>query len=335
MSKRPTLYDVAALAGVSHQTVSRLVKGHTNIGPELRTRVELAIATLDYRPNMVARSLATSRSNRIGCLFFDRFDEVGPTRIAQAASDRAREAGYFLDIVAMDPRDSDEIQRAMSLIHSGGLAGVMVFAPTSRVVDAMQSMTIPVPYSVEIDTINPLANGELSVSNLGTRLLVQHLVSLGHSRFFTITGPLDWFAAATRLEAYRSEIERTGVSAVGHLEGDWGAQSGYDLAKRMPLDAGVTALVVANYQMALGAMRALSERGVRVPDQMSVVGFDDIPEAKFFTPSLTTLRLDFEREGRLAMDRLINMIDGEWPVPDETPHWPSLVLRESSAAAPR
>jgi len=342
--KAPTLYDVAALAGVSHQTVSRLVKGQTNIRPEIRERVEAAIGALNYRPNRVARSLATNRSHRIGALFFDRFDEVGPTRSLQAASDRARDAGYLLDIVGLDPAAPGEIDRAISLVDQGDVAGIMVFAPTESVVSAIQLADFPVPVYVEFDTAHPVPAQQLTsnvagtrplvqqltVNASGTRLLVQHLLDLGHRRFFTIAGPLDWYAAKARLVAYEEMVAENRVFSGGMIAGDWGSKSGYVAAMRMPLDQGITGIVVANDQMALGALKALDERGVRVPDDMSVVGFDDIPEAQFFKPSLTTIGLDFDRQGRMAMDHLLAMIDPRIAVLDKQPLAPELVVRQSS-----
>ena len=333
MRKAPTLYDVAALAGVSHQTVSRLVKGQTNIRPEIRDRVEAAIGALNYRPNRAARSLATSRSHRIGALFFDRFDEVGPTRSLQAASDRAREAGYLLDIVGLDPRVEGEINRAISLVDQGDVAGIMVFAPTESVVSAIQRTDFPVPVYVEFDTVHPVPAELLTANAAGTCLLVQHLLDLGHRRFFNIAGPLDWYAAQARFVMYESMLRDEGAFSGGMIEGDWGSQSGYDAAMRMPLDQGITGVVVANDQMALGALKALEERGVRVPEDMSVVGFDDIPEAQFLKPSLTTIGLDFDRQGRMAMDQLLSMIDPRITVLHKQPLAPDLVVRKSSGPA--
>jgi LacI family transcriptional regulator len=124
-----------------------------------------------------------------------------------------------------------------------------------------------------------------------------------------------------------------GAFSGGMIEGDWGSQSGYDAAMRMPLDQGITGVVVANDQMALGALKALEERGVRVPEDMSVVGFDDIPEAQFLKPSLTTIGLDFDRQGRMAMDQLLSMIDPRIAVLHKQPLAPDLVVRKSSGPA--
>lgn len=327
--KPPTLYDVAALADVSHQTVSRLVKGHTNIHPDIRVRVEAAIAELRYRPNLVARSLATATSRRIGVLFFDRLDQVGPTRSVQEASDRAREAGYFLDIIGLASQVESEIERAIAAVDRVDVAGIMVFAPTSAVREAIKRASFPVPVFIDFD---PLGPSKPVMANIkGTQLLIQHLAELGHQRFFTITGPTGWDAAQVRLQAYVDAVAATGGVSVGECEGDWGAQSGYDAILRMPLDAGITAVVAANDQMALGAIKACETRGIRVPEDLSVVGFDNVTESLFFKPALTTIGFDFGLQGRIAMEELLQMIDPNFAVAAESVLEPRLILRASTA----
>src|SRR3954454_22817620 len=177
-TKAPTIYDVARLAEVSHQTVSRVVKGQTNIGPEIRRRVEAAIATLDYKPNMIARSLATSRALRIGALVYG-IVEVGPNKIMQGASEAAREAGYLLDIITLDPTSDHAIEQAISLINQQLLAGILVFAPTDRVLAALDAVRFSIPVYVESD-LNPGdgADGP-TLNERGVVLLIDHLVELG------------------------------------------------------------------------------------------------------------------------------------------------------------
>jgi DNA-binding LacI/PurR family transcriptional regulator len=330
--KPPTLYDVARLAEVSHQTVSRVVKGHTNIGPDIRERVEAAISALDYKPNMAARSLATNRSQRIGALVYE-IVEVGPNKIMQGASDAAREAGYLLDIVTLDPTSDLAIQQAVSLINQQMLAGILVFAPTDRVLAAVRHARFAIPVFVETDA--PAGTGAPTLNEQGVGLLVDHLVELGHRRFFHIAGPADWLAARNRESAFEAGMRRHGVHSVATVRGNWTSQSGYAAGMSMPLDQGITAVVAANDQQALGAIAALSERSVRVPEDVSVVGFDDIPEARFFRPALTTVSVDFDRQGRAAFDRLLEMIRGDAAVADHPAARPQLFLRASSAPAAR
>lgn len=326
--KPPTLYDVAALAGVSHQTVSRVVKGQTNIRLDLRERVEDAIETLKYKPNLAARSLATSKAHRIGALVYEIL-EVGPTKIMQGASAGAREAGYLLDIVSLDPRDHRAIEQAIALINQNDLAGILVFAPTDPVIQALEKVQFAVPVYVETEANERINSSEPTPNELGMRALVDHLSDLGHERYFHISGPLEWLAARGRLRGYETELERFGHTSLGTSEGNWTSESGYDAAMRMPLD-GVTAVVVGNDQMSLGVIAALQDRGVRVPEDISVVGFDDIPESRYFRPSLTTVRLDFDKQGRIAINRLLNMIDPEQGSEALSPLRPELLVRDSS-----
>lgn len=331
--KAPTLYDVAKVAGVSHQTVSRYVKGHTNIGPEIRVRIEAGIAELGYKPNLNARSLATSRSHRIGALVYE-IGEVGPARIIEGASVAAREAGYILDIVSLDPTDGHAIEQSISLLNQNVLAGIMVFAPTTGVLAALEKISFSIPVLIESGdnetqgSIGPNANAT------AVGLVLDHLISLGHRRFFQISGPLDWLASRDRARAYLEIMKRRGLKSVGTVEGDWTSQSGYDAGLAMPLGLKATALVAANDQMALGAIAALSERGVRIPQEMSVVGFDAIPESKFFIPPLTTVWLDFEMQGRIAISKLLGAITGV-DAPDAAKALtPRLLLRASSTTPP-
>lgn len=328
--KVPTIYDVAQLAGVSHQTVSRFVKGHTNIRPQLVERIEAAISELGYRPNLSARSLATSRSYRIGALAYE-LAELGPSRIMQGAAARAREAGYVVDLVTLDPNDDSAIQAALGLLNQADLAGVLALAPTDKVMGALDRMHFSVPLHIESDT--QAQAGGTTRNQRGIDALVDHLISLGHRRFFHIPGPVDWFAAQARGVRLAELASMHGLELTEADFGDWSAESGYAAAMTMPLDRGITAVVAANDQAALGAIAALEKRGVRVPEDASVVGFDDIPEARFFRPALTSIGLDFDRQGRLAVDQLFRKIPGA-PTLSELPGVdPILHVRDSTGPA--
>jgi DNA-binding LacI/PurR family transcriptional regulator len=332
-ARPPTLYDVARVAGVSHQTVSRVVKGHPNVRADVRERIEAAISELKYKPNLVARSLATSRSHRIGALVYELL-ETGPSKIMQAASIRAREAGYLFDIVSLDPDDDGGIAEAISQMNQSELAGILAFTPTDRVVSALKQTSFSVPLSMESEASDWADEGGLRMGAAGVALMIDHLADLGHTNFFHIGGPEGWLAARGRSWAYHEALKRRGVHSVGEVAGDWSAQSGFDHILTMPLDLGITAVVAANDQVALGAISALESRGISVPRDISVVGFDDIPESRFFRPPLTTIRLDFEQQGRIAVNRLLAKIDGTpLPLASEV-SLPEIVIRESSGPRP-
>ena len=330
-NSRATIYDVARQAGVSHQTVSRFLKGYTGIRPETRGRVEEALRALNYRPNMTARSLATSSSHRIGALAYEMF-ETGPSKLMQGASVGAREAGYLLDIVSLDPSDDQAIDSAIQLLDQHDLAGIIASAPTERVRTAILEVPFAVPVYIEGEPEDTDGDAPLSLNGRGTNLLIEHLVGLGHRDIVYVSGPSEWYAARNGANAYRRAVRSTGLVSRPVLEGDWSAQSGYDVAARIDFDSGVTAIMAANDQMALGVLRRLSERAVRVPEDVSVVGFDDIPESQFFIPPLTTLRVDFDAQGHYAIARLLSMIDGSAaPLREDFMHV-QLVTRQSTSA---
>ena len=325
--KSPTLYDVATLAGVSHQTVSRVVKGETNIRADLRERIEAAILELGYKPNMAARALASTRRTRIAAVVYD-FLEIGPSRILKGASDQAKDAGFLLDIVSLDPSDASTLESALAVLDPRDLAGVLVIAPSDPVLALIQKVGFTGPVYIEPEN----AGADLEANrNRPTEILLDHLLSLGHRRFFHIAGPLQWVAARARDDTYLAVLKDAGAVSLGTLSGDWSAASGYEAAQEVPLDAGITAILAGNDQMALGVMAALMDRGVRVPEDISVAGFDDIPESSYFRPALTTVRLDFERHGRVVMGRLLAQIAGLERPALELPS-PELIVRKSTAA---
>lgn len=328
-----TLYDVARLVGVSHQTVSRVVQGHPNVRTDIRVRVEAAIEELGYKPNLVARSLATNKSHRIGALVYELVAS-GPSKIIDGASVRAREAGYVLDIVGLDPENDEGITDAIGLVSQSQLAGLLAFTPTDRVVRALKHASFSVPVSLESEAGDWTADADSALGEAGVAMMIDHLAKLGHQRYFLIGGPEGWLAAEGRSRAYRRALDSLGLQSMGEVPGDWSARSGYEAASRMPLDAGVTAVVAANDQTALGAISALTERGISIPRDISVVGFDDIPESQYFLPPLTTVRFDFAGQGRIAIDRLLAKIDPKRIEPALEPSPPVIVVRASSAPRP-
>jgi LacI family transcriptional regulator len=331
-AERPaTIYDVAKRAGVSHQTVSRMLQGYEGIRPETRARVQAALDELEYRPNLAARSLATNRSRRIGALVYELL-EVGPSKTIQGASDAARHAGYLLDIVTLDPRDDTAVDQALSVLRTQDLAGIVAFAPMDLLADRIQHAGFAVPVLMETDVDQSAAALHTSVSDSGMQQLVDHLVALGHRELFHLSGPLEWWASRNRAAAFDAALQKHGLVSAGSVEGNWSSASGYRAGVDLPLDRGITAVVAANDQMALGLLRALAERGVSVPGDLSVTGFDDTPESAFYQPPLSTVRVDYERQGRMLMNRLLASINDDHAVEDEAPDAPLLVLRESTAS---
>jgi DNA-binding LacI/PurR family transcriptional regulator len=324
IAKAPTIYDVARLAGVSHQTVSRFLKGFQGIRPETRDRVVLALEQLDYRPNLTARSLRKGTAHRIAALTHE-IDQVGPSKIVQGASAAAREAGYLLDIVALDMDDRGSIQAALELVQDVDVAGVLALASTDEMREAFEGADFRVPVFITVEDDEALRGDAVHLPHYGFPALIAHLAGLGHERFLHIAGPNTWTAARNRARHLDSALRERGLSSLGTVEGDWSAKSGYEAIAALDGDLSATAIVASNDQMALGAMLALADRGLRVPEDVSVTGVDDIPEAAYFSPPLTTLRIDFAAQGRAAVAELL----GGTPLKNAT--GPSeLVVRKST-----
>lgn len=331
--KPATIYDVAKLAGVSHQTVSRWLKGDRSLRPATRERVEQALADTGYRPNQTARLLARNRPHRIAA-FTHEISQVGPSRIAQGASAGAREAGYVLDIVTLDAGDRRSIEEAIELFDRPDVAGILALVSTDEVVEAFGRAHPRVRALVVTEADDVVGGAAESVSARAMALAVGHLGDHGHRRFVHVAGPSDWSVARNREEACRREVERRGFELVGVLHGNWSASSAYDAVLRSDELAGATAWVCANDQMAIGTMAALRDRGLDVPGSASVVGIDDIPEARYLRPALTTVHLEFEDQGRHSIERLVAMIEDR-EVPTEPEPSAQLMVRGSVGPAPR
>lgn len=331
-AKPATIYDVARAAGVSHQTVSRFLKGYKGIRPQTRERVVKALAELKYQPNLTARSLKSGRPHRLAALTHE-IDQVGPSRIVQGASVAARQAGYLLDIVTLDMSDADAIQEAVGLVTQLDVAGVLALASNDAMTEAFERTEFRVPAHIAVEEDDARTGHRTELSAVGFPSLVAYLAGLGHESFLHVAGPPAWSSSRNRARAYEHSLADRGLTSTGTIHGDWSAKSGYDAIMSVGGDLRATAVVAANDQMALGAMLALTELGLRVPEDVSVTGVDDIPEAAYFSPPLTTLRVDFAAQGRKVVQELLALIDQE-PPPRRAPALQSeLVIRSSTAWA--
>jgi DNA-binding LacI/PurR family transcriptional regulator len=301
------MYDVARLAGVSHQTVSRVINGSKHVRPETRDRVLAAMEKLDYRPNSVARALVTGRSRTLGVLTFNTA-LYGPASTLVGVERAAHAAGYSVSIVNLESLDRSSIVQAVDRLRALGVDGVLVIAPEVAATGALWDLPEDLPIVVmEAGPQEGIAVAAVDQYQ-GARVATEHLLELGHRTVHHLAGPQEWLEAQQRVSGWRDALDAAGArgSVVGR--GDWSPSSGYELGKRlleMP-DAG--AVFVANDQMALGLLRLLHEHGHRVPGDLSIVGFDDIPEAEFFMPPLTTVRQDFNEMGRRGLHLLVDQI---------------------------
>ena len=320
------MYDVAARAGVSHQTVSRVVNGFGGIRPETRERVAAAIAELGYRRNVAARSLATRRSHAIGVLA-PAVTDYGPTSTVQGIEIAARAAGYH-SLVTTTADDRESIVSGLEFLLDQAIEALVVIAPQQRVLEALRELDLTLPIAT-LQAVELGSGTAVSVDQeAGARLVMAHLLGMGHRRIQHLAGPLELIEAQARRRAYEDAMSAAGIAVPEVVVGDWTAESGSRAASRLSPDT--TAVFSANDQMALGLIHALVDLGRRVPQDVSVVGFDDVPEARFYLPALTTVRQDFERIGRVAVESLIRQIEGgaaEHIAPLEA----ELIVRDSTA----
>ena len=322
--------DVARHAGVSHQTVSRVLNESTSIRPETRGRVERAIAELGYRPNQLARALVTKRSRTIGVLAA-LSGHYGPAVTLAAVEAAARAAGYRVTITAAAPADPDSMRRGLGFLLAQRVEALVVLAPQQEVFDTLAELPDAVP-AVALETAASGARA-LGVDQLsGARLAVRHLIELGHTQIAHVTGPTDWAEARARAEGWRVELASAGLAAVEPVHGDWTAASGAR-ALAAVLAQRATAVFAANDQTALGLIAACRERGIEVPRGLSVIGFDDLPESAYFAPPLTTVRQDLTELGRRAVAVLVAELGGA--VADLSALAPRLVIRSSTGPAMR
>lgn len=324
------IFDVAKAAGVSHQTVSRVLNGDPTVRPAMRERIDDAIARLDYRPSAAARALARRRTRTIGLVVVG-MPYYGPASIANGFNAAARESGWDVAIAATDDgADDADVRQAGETLLAQDPRAVVVVAPGPAVGAALAGLAARVPVVTTVDVV-PGAAGAVTVDDeRGAALAVEHLAALGHREVLHIAGPEEWTEADQRIEGWRAASLRLGLGTPEVLRGDWSSAAGYRIGRAIAQDAVPTAVFSANDQMALGLLAAFRDTGVRVPADVSVVGFDDVPEAAFFAPPLTTLRQDFAALGRGLMARVDDLLAGRTSA-DAAPQLPQLIVRASTA----
>ncbi len=326
----PVMADVADRAGVSHQTVSRVINGSASVRPETRERVVQVMHELGYRPNSLARALVTGRSRTLGVVSFDT-TLYGPASPLFGIARAAHEAGYFVSILSVTSLDRESVLGAVEQLRGQGVDGVMIITPHEAAAEAV----VHVPGDVPVVAVEAGPDQSVPVVAVdqfeGAAAATRHLLELGHRTVWHVAGPSDWLEARQRIDGWTSALEQAGADAPPLLSGDWSASSGYELGKRLATVREVTAIFAANDQMALGILRAMYEAGRNVPGDVSLVGFDDIPEAQFFTPPLTTVRQDFNEVGRQGVRLLLDEISAAARSSVRVTVPPELAVRASTA----
>jgi DNA-binding LacI/PurR family transcriptional regulator len=310
--------DVARLAGVSHQTVSRVLNGHPSLRDTTRSRVLAAMDELHFRPSRAARMLSTQRSDTIGVLAAAVGPHYGPARSVSAVEDAARERGYYATVAHLVSVAPDAISAAVEDLLGQDVEGIVIVAPRTSVLTRLAALSMNVPIVAAQGKQSEA--GAIPVASVdqqaGVRLMMQYLLARGHQRILHLAGPPDWNDAQERLGAYESQMRSAGLEPVPPVFGDWTADSGFEAGRAAIGDAGpaaelpFSAVFAANDQMALGFIHALREAGLDVPRDVSMAGFDDIPESAHFWPPLTTVRQDFAALGTQCVTMLIDLIRG-------------------------
>lgn len=334
--RAPNIRDVAAIAGVSYQTVSRVLNGSEKIRPETKQRVLEAIEESGFRPNQAARALVTSRSRTIGVLSTHQYAHYGPQTMVHAMEVAADLAGYRLALVTTGSTP-ETIATALDRLVSQAVEALIVVAPKVSVFEAIEDSSLDLPLVTLDSSIHNKRPGRahsFAVDQYeGARMATRHLIDLGHRSIIHVAGPQDWIEADERMQGFLFELGERDLPVrapiLGELTADFGYRAGVELVRRRDFSA----VFAANDQMALGLLHAFRDEGLSVPHDVSVVGFDDIPDAAHYLPPLTTVRQDFAAVGRRSVELVIGELDAGRPRSVEFIR-PTLMVRESTAPPP-
>ncbi|MET9503400.1 LacI family DNA-binding transcriptional regulator [Streptomyces sp. NPDC006622] len=337
-SVAPRSVDVAQLAGVSQKTVSRVFNDEQYVSSDVRRRVLEAAEQLGYRRNNAARALASGRTRSIGVVTLGTA-LYGPASLLMGVERAVRDTGYALRVVNTMEGDPAGIAGAVDSLLDQGVDGIVISEPIDEEdTDSEVSLRVDVPVlvlgapsAVAAPTVLTAGDG----ADMMARTATEHLLDLGHVTVHHLAGPQRWFAARDRLDGWRATLTAHGRDVPPVAEGDWSAASGYRAGRELARDTTVTAVFAANDDMAIGLIRALAEAGRRVPEDISVVGFDDVPVAAYVTPPLTTVRQPFDTVAQEGLKRLVHAVENPAadPLPSSDPPV-DLVVRASTAPPP-
>ena len=332
-ASRPSMGDVARLAGVSSQTVSRVSNGQSNVDGATRARVVEAMRALGYRPNGAARALKSGRFHTIGVIM-TTLQTLGNIRTLDAIATEAARADYAVTLMPISDPTLSGVSGAYRRLTTQAVDGAVIILE-ARLLDRAE---FALPPGIPVVVIDSGAGPGYTVVDtdqaLGARQATEHLLGLGHRQVWHIAGPETSFSAIHRTESWARTLRAAGIDPPDVLRGDWRADSGYTHGLALGRRPEVTAIFAANDEMALGVMRALHELGRDIPGDVSVVGFDDMDVAGSLWPPLTTVRQDFATVGRLSISKLLRKVADVTEQNDTTIVPTELVIRASTAARP-
>jgi len=339
-SGRATIKEVASAAGVSTQTVSRVINERPDVSPDTRKRVQGVIKELEYRPSALARSLIRQRSYTLGVVTAG-LRHIGPSRTLNSITSAAEEAGYSLLLKELPRYDAEDVAPIFQALLSRHVDGIIWAVPQvgeNRNWVNQQSLDLKIP--IVYLAMEPKEDiSTVSVDNyLGGRIATSHLLEQEYQHIGHISGPLDWWEARERMASWKDALKEAGFEARDEhcVEGNWSSASAFQAVEKLfEQYPDVDSIFVANDQMALAVIQVASQKGFRIPEDLGIVGFDNIPESAFFSPPLTTIQQDQYTVGKVAVEETIKMIESGWdglaPVePRSIKLAPTLVVRQSS-----
>jgi DNA-binding LacI/PurR family transcriptional regulator len=338
---RSTIKEVASVAGVSIQTVSRVINERPDVSPGTRQRVQTVIKEMGYQPSALARSLIRQRSQTLGVVIAG-LSYIGPSRVLSGIAAAAEEAGYSLLLKELPSFAENDIEPIFQALLSRHVEGIIWAVPEigenhAWVNEMPMDPGIPLVYL----TMEPQENiSVVAIDNyLGGRMAMSHLLEQGYQKIGHISGPLDWWEARQRMSAWKDTLLEAGYDVRDShcVEGNWSSASGAQAVEKLfdqypDLDA----IFVANDQMALSVMQFITQKGLRIPEDIGITGFDNIAESAFFSPALTTVQQDQYDIAKLAVEEMIQLIEAGWQETTEVAASqaivlpPMLVVRQSS-----
>ncbi|WP_244652622.1 LacI family DNA-binding transcriptional regulator [Glutamicibacter sp. FBE19] len=328
-----SMADVARRAGVSAQTVSRVSNGYQGVVPQTRELVLKAMDELGYRPNSAARALKLGSFHTIGVITFS-LETLGNHRTIQAISAAAAGAGYAVTLIPVDLPTHGGVEHAFGRLGELAVDAVAVIVE----VHLLDRAKVVLPRGVPTVVVDSDAGDAYTVVDTdqadGARQATRHLLELGHRSVRHLAGPESSYAAQRRVDGWRDTLLEAGCEAKEVVRGDWSAESGYEAGRILVADTECTAVFCANDQMALGLYRAAAEAGRRIPEDLSVVGFDDSADTPAYSPPLTTIHQDFAEVGRRSVAAILEQLRTGEQKPG-TSIVPTRFVQRASTAAPR
>lgn len=334
MSHKPTtLNDVAALAGVSYQTVSRVLNNSGSVSEKTLKKVHQAMTELNYTPNRVAQQLAGKQTFSIG-LATTELSLQAPSQIASSIKKRANYFGYQVMIAMAEDTALETVRSAVNELLSQRVDGLIINIPlTHEQVQVIDEISHPTPVIFMDISPNQQVFSTMLDANMATQLGVKHLFELGHKNIALINGPSSSISANLRYQGWITHLNHYGLTPSCVYEGDWSAASGFEITEKMLHEfPQTTAILVANDQMALGVLHALHKGGIQIPAEMSVIGYDDTEDSANYFPPLTTIKQDFKQLGCSSVEMLIQALSDKSLTQKACVLSPSLVTRQTTSS---